>query len=268
MFGRRSKSQEPRHIVFTMHKSGSMLVHRILRDISDYYEVDYHTPNTGGKPLPIDKLFSSGSLGKRNHGFFGPVRFYIPLKELKDANILLHLRDPRDVLTSMFFSYCFMHPGEIEGNTGYRKEAADAGIDKFVLDMTGPEYMSYQGDYGTGGNYKQHIGNIVDRYENYLDHVMSLPNAKLVRYEEMVLDFDNWLKDVLAGFHIEDDELYAKLLQTHGQTVSEKEEDKWSHKRKVTPGDHKDKLKPETIAELNKRFARVMEAVGYSTEAV
>ena len=105
------------------------------------------------------------------------MRFFVPSRALADAKILLHLRDPRDVLTSMFFSYCFMHRGPVPANTGYRKEVADAGIDKFVLDMSSAAAAHYEGDYGTGGNYLKHIGNMAERYERYLSEVIGRPNA-------------------------------------------------------------------------------------------
>jgi hypothetical protein len=40
-------------------------------------------------------------------------------------------------------------------------------------------------------------------------------------------------------------------------------EDAWSHRRQVTPGDHRDKLKPETISRLNGVFREALEALRY-----
>jgi hypothetical protein len=34
--------------------------------------------------------------------------------------------------------------------------------------------------------------------------------------------------------------------------------------RKVTPGDYREKLRSETIAELNRRFSEVLDVLGYS----
>ena len=38
-----------------------------------------------------------------------------------------------------------------------------------------------------------------------------------------------------------------------------------THRRRVTPGDYLDKLKPSTIRTLNRRFADVLSRFGYST---
>ena len=43
-----------------------------------------------------------------------------------------------------------------------------------------------------------------------------------------------------------------------------RKEDAWSHKRKITPGDHREKLQPETIRQLDQIFAPVLDRLGYS----
>jgi hypothetical protein len=112
----------------------------------------------------------------------GPIRFFVPTKALGKASVILHLRDPRDVLVSMFYSYCYMHAGEIEAQTGYRKEVAEAGIDRFVLDMVSEPFYGYRGDYGIGSRYKKHVGTVLDRYRHYLDELLSRPNTIAVSY--------------------------------------------------------------------------------------
>ena len=51
-------------------------------------------------------------------------RFFVNIPHADNYRIILHLRDPRDVLVSMFYSYCYIHPGEVQANTGYRRAAA------------------------------------------------------------------------------------------------------------------------------------------------
>jgi hypothetical protein len=255
-------------VVFTMHKAGSMVLSRVLKDICDHNNIRYHSENQPDPDkLPVRKIFRGKDYIARHNGCFGPVRFFLPSRALKDANILLHLRDPRDVLTSMFFSYCFMHRGPVPGNTGFRREVAEAGIDRFVLDMSGPDFVRYEGDYGTGGNYKTEIGNVLERHERYVREVVGQPNVALVRYEEMVSDFPAWLRKVVDRFELmSSEETYNfALAERSTEMIKPETEDVFSHRRKVTPGDYKEKLKPDTIAELNRRFAKVLEALGYAT---
>ena len=268
LFERRTKILDKNVIVFTTHKAGSMLLHRVLADICQKNNITYYSPHQNAdKQFPLGRILEGEDFIAARNGCFGPLRCFVPSAALSSANIIVHLRDPRDVLTSMFFSYCFIHPGEIGGNTGYRKEVAKAGIDKFVLDMSDENFTRYTGDYGTGSiKYKQYVGNVHTRYIAYLREVIGKPNAVVISYEEMVLDFASWLRKLLAAFELADtDETYRFVERRYAKTVKPTAENIWSHKRKVTPGDYKEKLRPETISELNLRFSEVLDALGYSS---
>src|SRR5205814_5495236 len=132
-------------IVFTTHKAASMLLHKLLADICQKNNITYYSPNQkADKQLPFDRIFNGEDFIAARTGGFAPVRFFVPSAALNSANIILHLRDPRDVLTSMFFSYCFMHPGEIEPNTGYRRGVGEGGSDKCVRYMSREHHWRYK----------------------------------------------------------------------------------------------------------------------------
>ncbi|MEO6506348.1 MAG: sulfotransferase domain-containing protein [Chthoniobacterales bacterium] len=253
-------------IAYTTHKAGSMVLHRVLKDICELNRIRYYSPNESKTQLPFDRMFAGHDFIAKKRGCFGPIRFFVPTAALDEASIVLHLRDPRDVLVSMFYSYCFMHAGEIERHTGYRKAVAEAGIDRFVLDMVGAPFFDYRGDYGIGSRYKEHVGTVLDRYERYLTELLSRPKTRVVSYEEMVLAFPSWLGKIINAFALpEAEETRAVVLAHHANSVAVREkEDVWSHKRKVTPGDHREKLQPETIRELDRVFAPVLAKLGYS----
>ena len=211
-------------------------------------------------------MFAGDDFIAKKRGCFGPIRFFVPTKAIAEARTILHLRDPRDVLTSMFYSYCFMHAGEIEPNTGYRQEVAEAGIDRFVLDMVSDKFFTYGGDYGIGSRYKKYVGTVLDRYERYLSELLGRPETIVVSYEEMVLAFPSWLKKIVSAFSLTDADETQRIVEArHANSVNAGEEDAWSHKRKVTPGDHREKLQPATIVRLNEIFAPVLEKLGYSS---
>ena len=252
-------------IAYTTHKAGSMVLHRVLKDICELNRIRYYSPNEARSQLPFERMFAGHDFIAKKRGCFGPIRFFVPTRALDTASIILHLRDPRDVLVSMFYSYCYMHEGEIERHTGYRKAVAEAGIDGFVLDMVGEPFYGYRGDYGIGSRYKKHVGNVLDRYQRYLEELLDRPNTIVVSYEEMVLAFPSWLEKIVSGFDLPDpDETRAVVAARHANSVAaEGEEDVWSHKRKVTPGDHREKLQAETIRQLDEIFASVLERLGY-----
>jgi hypothetical protein len=252
-------------IAYTTHKAGSMVLHRVLKDICELNRIRYYSPNEARSQLPFDRMFAGHDFIARKRGCFGPIRFFVPTQALDTASIILHLRDPRDVLVSMFYSYCYMHEGEIERHTGYRKAVAEAGIDRFVLDMVGEPFYGYRGDYGIGSRYKKHVGNVLDRYQRYLEELLGRPNATVVSYEEMVLTFPSWLEKIVSAFDLPaPEETGAVVAARHANSVAtEGEEDVWSHKRKVTPGDHREKLEAETIRQLDEILAPVLERLGY-----
>ncbi|HEX4666601.1 MAG TPA: sulfotransferase domain-containing protein [Chthoniobacterales bacterium] len=264
----RNKWRHPKRniIAYTTHKAGSMVLHRVLKDICELNRIHYYSPNESRTQLPFERIFAGEDFIAKKRGCFGPIRFFVPTQALAEASVILHLRDPRDVLVSMFFSYCYMHAGEIERHTGYRKAVAEAGIDKFVLDMVGEAFYEYRGDYGIGSRYKKHVGTVLDRYQRYLAELLSRPNTIAVSYEEMVLAFPSWLEKIVNAFDLPaPEETRAVVAARHANSVAaEEEEDVWSHKRKVTPGDHREKLQSETIRALDRIFAPVLERLGYS----
>ncbi len=253
-------------IAYTTHKAGSMVLHRVLKDICELNRIRFFSPNKS--ELPFERIFAGEDFLAKKRGCFGPIRFFVPSAALSEASIILHLRDPRDVLVSMFFSYCYMHAGEIEAHTGYRKAVAEAGIDRFVLDMVSAPFYEYRGDYGIGSRYKQHVGTVLDRYQRYLDELLARPNTTAVSYEEMVLSFPSWLEKIIGAFDLKDpEETRSVVAARHANSVAAEAEDAWSHKRKVTPGDHREKLQSETIRQLNEIFAPVLDRLGYSASA-
>jgi len=210
-----------------------------------------------------------------NPGCFGPIRFYYPIPQPEAARFLLHLRDPRDVLTSMFYAFCYSHSGPIKGGTGPRAEVAAEGIDAFVMNMataTERPYRfrgDYRGDYGTGIRVWNRTGNLHDRYRHYIDNLLGRPNVTLVRYEDMICNRARWLRQVADVFGVPGS-ANLKNLEEDFQKVdgvpkrSGKKENLMVRKRQVTPGDHRRKLAPQTIERLNDVFGDVLERLGYS----
>jgi hypothetical protein len=255
-------------VVFTLHKSASMFIHRQCELLSHMAGIAYHSPNRPGSGLDARRLLTDRSLWRERHGCFAPLRFFVDIPQVDDYNILLHLRDPRDVLVSMFFSYCFIHAGEIEANTGYRREVAERGIDAFVLDKVSETCNALRGDYGTGGHVEDLIGNLPARYAVYLDRLLGKPNVILVKYEDMVTDYGGWLKRFIAPFPLADKPaVIEQLVSRSANFFPARRTDVMTHVRHVTPGDYKAKLQPATIERLDEVFARVLAALGYPRHA-
>jgi hypothetical protein len=81
----------------------------------------------------------------------------------------------------------------------------------------------------------------------------------------MVLSFPSWLEKIIGAFDLPDpEETRAVVAARHANSVAAEKEDVWSHKRKVTPGDHREKLQAVTIRQLDQIFAHVLGRLGYS----
>lgn len=251
-------------VVFTLHKSASMFLHRQCELLCKLSGIDYHSPNVPGSGVDALGLLTNKALWSSRHGCFAPIRFFVDIPNIEDYRIILHLRDPRDVLVSMFYSYCFIHAGEIAPGSGYRREAAAKGIDAFVLSKASDRSSDYIGDYGTGGHVEHLIGNLPARYRTYIERLVGRPNVLLLRYEEMVTDYASWLERFIEPFPIEQKSKVTGDLAAQSHSLFPKRAaDVMSHVRHVSPGDYKTKLKPSTIAALDEIFADVLSALKY-----
>jgi len=251
-------------IVFTLHKCASMFIHKQSELLSKLSGISYHSPNIPNSGLEPRKLFMDTDIWSTRSGCFAPIRFYVDVPHMEDYSIILHLRDPRDMLVSMFYSYCYIHNGDIQANTGHRKEAAEKGIDAFVLTKASDQSLLYHGNYGTGGHMENFIGNTPKRYRDYITNLLGRPNVIFVKYEEMVTDYSSWLEKFITPFPIENKEKVIYNLVSQSKNLFPKRtKDEMAHVRHVTPGDHKLKLQSATIAQLNDIFSDVLDALEY-----
>lgn len=254
-----------RVVFFTLHKCASMFVYQVCEELAKRSGRLLLSPNGGDRQIGHEELAASPALwNDYPDACFGPLRCYLPVPDFDASRVILHLRDPRDALVSMFFSYCYSHPGPVPGDTGYRREVAERGIDAFVLAMATATTVPVEGNYGTGASLWPLAGNFRDRYQRYLRELIGKPNVQLLRYEDMMADLRGWLQRAAGQFGINDDAVVDELLARFRPDFEVKGENVRRHIRKATPGDHAEKLQPATIRELNEIFADVLGALGYN----
>ena len=79
----------------------------------------------------------------------------------------------------------------------------------------------------------------------------------------MVENFEPWLRNLAQHIHLDnDDALLKRIIVESNFTV--KKEDKNSFIRNIKAGDHINKLKTETIQQLNQKFSNVLSTLGYT----
>lgn len=243
-------SKHPSFFVFAIHKSGSVMQDKIFEDICAYFKI----PMISIAKTAFQQGIEEGAFEKdicdifkdTGYCYYGFRYFprYLEGFDLGNLKKVLLIRDPRDILVSHYFSMKKSHTVP-EGEVGrklleLRDELAHMGIDEYVL--------------------KKAAGfrNIFNKYSTIADEKM-----KLFRYEDVIFSKQKWVQDILdlLGFEMPTDQVRV-IAQKHD--IFPTDENPNSHIRKVTPGDYKEKLKPDTIEQLNDCFRIVLEKYGYT----
>lgn len=241
--------------VFALHKSGSVLLNSIVSDLAKLTgSTFFDLPGT---------LFASGLSTGDIAGpgvppvlqipglCYGGFREYPHSLELElpgNAKFIYLVRDPRDILVSLYFSIVYSHPlpqeGVVRGRLTKRKERAiELGIDSYVLDYA-PEQIA------------EIIG-----YNQKLLPLLAGQGA-LFRYEDVIFRKKEWIAEIckVFGWPVRDAAIEEIALR---HDVRRSEEVPSEHIRQVVPGDYRSKLRRETIERLTVMFSGVATELGY-----
>lgn len=244
-----TKSSNPSIIHFTVHRCASQFILKIFKIIEK--DSDMTQIQLGGYLWFGGQIYEGSKDVYKKFGYmYGP--FYgmdkeelpLPIPNLDDFKIFVMLRDPRDVLTSYYWYQAYSsyeNPAKQEFLMERNKEVQAKSIDTWVLEKA-PMFKA--------------------RYEEYREKLYGRPNVLFLKYEDMVADFDPWIAQLLDFSGLK---LGQKTIESIKRTANFNvdKEDRTSHKRQVTPGDHKRKLKDETINILNAEFEKILEAFHY-----
>lgn len=237
--------------VFSMFKAGSVLQDKVIEDICA--ELDIPTvsiPKAAFGQGINDNLISEKSaediFGKPGYCFYGfrYLPHYLNGIKLETYKKLFLIRDPRDMLVSHYFSMKKSHPIPA-GNVGeklkqQRQQLESLDIDSYVLEKS-----------------SQFLG-IFNRYQKIDDG-----NLAMFRYEDIVFEKKRWITEILDFLEISlAEDVIEKIAANHD--IFPQKEDTSSHIRKVSPGDHKEKLKAETIEKLNDKFQFILKKYKYA----
>ncbi|SFU17871.1 sulfotransferase domain-containing protein [Sedimentitalea nanhaiensis] len=238
-------------LALSMHKAGSSITNKILTDFccEKGIEIDDISQGVLASPLPEREVFLRAQSGMHRGGaYFGMARgpYVRDMKIIPALRIVVQLRDPRDCITSAYFSYTKSHrppadPEKLKEFMARRDELKMMSIDEFACDRA---------------------QNYVNRMTILADILADHPEALVLKYEEMVTDTPAWLNRIAAFL---DQPVTDSLRDRLGHKIdfSVAREDVSKHKRQVAPGDHARKLTPQTIAVLNAKLAAPMGRLGY-----
>lgn len=240
--------QKKSALFFTVHKSASTFFNWYLPELCQqtghtYIDVNgyFVTQGEEGRRKQNEPQFKN-KVFKEKGFIYGPLRNYIAVDKIENYPVVLILRDPRDVLTSQFFSIKNSHPLLTPELIKRRQFAKNATIDEHVLSQA---------------------DRFVNTYNDYLDNIYGKENVLFIKYEDMILNFRLVLTKINTHCDLQLTEEQINLLDKSDSFKSKAENQK-QHIRKISSGDYKEKLKPETIELLNKKFELILKRLNYS----
>jgi hypothetical protein len=230
-------------------KAGSTLLNRVMRPIAaaaglSFVGLQETMFSMGVAPQDIPSAVNA-AFAPTGYAFgaFRSLPGAFELPAYAAGRTILLVRDPRDMLTSLYFSVARSHrpPGNAVGGElaadfeERRRETMGMSIDAFAL-ARAPV--------------------VVDQYGKVTGKLSAIDH-RLYRYEDIIFDKLSWTRDMMA---------YLDLTAPAGvvesavaaNDVRPRVEDPAQHVRKVDPGDHREKLRPETIAELDALFEPIL----------
>jgi len=245
-------------LFFTVYKAASSFIGGFMNKI---------VAEAGMTPVNLDGYFFDKGQGREWESsgrviydvpysptgyFYGPFRsFNKAVTEIDRYKILLVLRDPRDVIVSSYYSlYSHVSPQALDKDQlvqrhRRRKKKTELTVDDYVIDKLNTTTR------------------LTDYLMEYHRQLSGKENVLCLKYEDMVTDFEPWLNRLSTFLDLDISEALRNEICDSGNFRVDKE-NVYKHKRQVTPGDYKRKLKPETIEGLNNNMKNVLNLYGYS----
>lgn len=165
------------------------------------------------------------------------------LRLTDQSPIAILVRDPRDMLVSLYYSVRDSHeiPSGHEHLTQERQKSKGAVVDEWV-----------------SGNFLPYI----DAFNQYQERLKGLPVVTF-RYEDVIYDREAWLSALVNCLGLPFDKGVVKRVAATHEKVP-KAESPADHIRQVHPGDHRRKLRGDTIGFLTERLEEFLRFYGYN----
>ena len=242
--------------IFGIHKCGSSLLNKLFVDICRILAIpSVPIPELAFQQgIPTKDWENSTSLNAVIlDGYCHRGYRHFPLF-LKDSDLLycrkkiLLVRDPRDAIVSAYFSFAKSHILPKSGDL----------LDSMLKSRRNLQNIELE-NYAVA-----HAVNVKKAFQRYHRYLSNDEMLKVYRYEDIIFDKQNWLIDMLhfLGLTLKKAQI-QRIAEKHNIVPqSEKPE---QHIRKVSPGDHKEKLSPECITKINDILSPILERYNYES---
>jgi hypothetical protein len=241
----RENLDQPSVALFTLHKAGSTFLSERLAPLMkkqkyDVADLGYHCRQDPEKLFSLlEKESACRALFSKKGIFHKAIRRPVNPDWLGETKVILVTRDPRDIMTSMYFSFKHSHVILKDSDRERRKKMEVITIDEFVLQSGQLEAL-------------------VERLERYQEYLKN-PRVCHTTYEEMVTSPE--AAEIRMATFLDLPEGRKKIFSK--QDFKMEREDFLSHKRQVAPGDHIRKLHPDTIRHCNNKIRHLMRVYGW-----
>lgn len=234
------------------HKAGSTIANQIINMIASAkgYQSDLISQKAANSPEPLDEFYVQYQKHIQPFGFYyGMLRgLYVKdMKAIYGLKTIVQIRDPRDCITSFYYSLGISHAMPPNEKQAERLQATRDKIQNTEL-----------GDFALkqSYNYRQRLLVLDEIISNHDDIVV-------LKYEDMVENTEVWLSNI-ADFLGQP--LTPKLQARLDRKLDfdAVEEDPTKHKRQVNPGDYKRKLSSGTIEQMNEVLGQMLQRFNYA----
>lgn len=240
----KTKLNDPIGYAFALPRGGSTLMHALLSGYCSKVSRPWISIN--------DQAFQQGVATREISADANPLLFkgylYLGFRHFPTNGFVLpgnvpviHLiRDPRDMLVSLYFSVKHSHELKNEKLKSSNRDANEFSIDAFVLQKAGV-YLK-----------------IFEQYAQNLD----TKQLAIYRYEDVIFEKLEWLKSMVDHLGLPYNEEAAVEVSKKHDIVPDVE-DEGSHIRNVRPGNFRSKLEAGTVVKLNEVYSNVLKKYRY-----
>ena len=242
--------------VFSIHKSGSSLLHSMIHGVCRAAKIPAaDLPGllfAEGVDLRVwrhdRRLLDLVVDGRIYYGFRDlPELLLKPDSILSRRKSVLLIRDPRDALVSQYFSM---------GGKYFSHALPTKNADRILHKAQKTEHLDVD-SYVTRA-----APVLLAKLKSYVSN-LNLDSTLIRRYEDIYFDKHAFLREIFDYFEISVPKGILDRVATQCDVRPEKE-NAGKHIRKGLPGDHREKLQPRTISDLNGIFGETCRSFGYA----
>ncbi len=232
--------------LFSYHKSGSTLMDNMVQEYCRQLSVPTFSlfnavfdSGINTNQVTNDALVCFSRTGRSYTGFRYYPRFDLVLT---GAQCILLVRDPRDMLVSLYYSVAKSHvvPRKNVGLLESRQKTASMSVDDFVL---------------------RRARLYLDNFHKY-QQKLPVDTLTTYRYEDVIYAKQAWLTDIVEKLSLPCDKATVKNVAKQFD-IFPKAENQGKHIRQVHPGNYKTKLRPQTIESINEKLNEFLQRYDY-----